>query len=93
MSDINKNGIKSKKELEREEGRAYVIDLINRRAEELGHCPRKSDMDLAEVNLIHKYFGKWCYALEASGQRVPSETTLARRRNKKMKWRRKHVKK
>ena len=93
MSDISKNGNKNNKELEQEEARTYLIDLINRRAEELGRCPRKSDMDLDEVNMIHKYFGKWCYALEASGQRVPSETTLARRRNKKLKWRRKHVKK
>lgn len=69
---------------------ARVIAIINRKAEVLGRCPEKHDMSQEELVLVRKAFGKWIYALEASGQRIPSETTLVRRRNKRMKWKRKH---
>ena len=69
-----------------------IIHFINEKAKELGKCPEKNDMTQQELVRIRRAFGKWVYALEASGQRTPSETTLQRRRNKKMKWKRKHRK-
>ena len=67
-----------------------VIAIINQKAELLGRCPEKRDMSQEELVMVRRAFGKWIYALEVSGQRIPSETTLARRRNKKLKWKRKH---
>ena len=67
-----------------------LIKLLRDRAEELGRKPKKQDMTGKEVGAIKKVFGKWCYALEASGIQVPSEETLERRQAKKDKWSRRH---
>lgn len=67
-----------------------IIHFINEKAKELGKCPEKNDMTQQELVRIRRAFGKWVYALEASGQRTPSAATLERRRNKKLKWKRKH---
>ena len=69
---------------------AILIKLLKDRAEELGRRPRKQDMTGKELGMIKKCFGKWCYALEASGLQVPSEATLERRSAKARKWSRKH---
>ena len=67
-----------------------LIKLLNDRTKELGRRPKKEDMTAKEVGAIRKCFGKWCYALEASGLQVPSKATLERRQAKKDKWSRKH---
>ena len=67
-----------------------LIKLLKDRAAELGRKPNKEDMTGKELGMIKKCFGKWCYALEASGLRVPSEVTIARRQAKADKWSRKH---
>ena len=67
-----------------------VIRIITRRAEFLGRCPRKGDMTQEELAMIRKAFDKWVYALEAADLRAPSQATLDRRRNKQLKWKRKH---
>ena len=67
-----------------------LIKLLNDRAKELGRKPKKEDMTGKEVGAIKKCFGKWCYALEASGLQIPSEKTLERREAKTRKWDRKH---
>ena len=67
-----------------------LIALLNDRAKELGRKPKKQDMTGKEVGAIKKCFGKWCYALEASGLQVPSEKTIERRKAKTKKWDRKH---
>lgn len=68
-----------------------LIQLMKDRAEQLGRKPKKEDMTSKEIGAIRKVFGKWCYALEASGLQVPSEATLARRAIKAEKWDRKHA--
>ncbi|MBR3201941.1 MAG: hypothetical protein IKG17_11510 [Mogibacterium sp.] len=67
-----------------------LIRLLRDREKELGRKPKKQDMTGKEVGAIKKCFGKWCYALEASGIQVPSEATLERRQAKKDKWARRH---
>ena len=68
-----------------------LIKLMREKAEELGRRPKKSDMDSKDLGPIKKCFGKWCYALEASGLQQPSPETVERRRNKMKKWDRKHA--
>jgi hypothetical protein len=67
-----------------------LIKLMRDRAEILGRRPKKEDMTGKEIGAIKRCFGKWCYALEASGLQVPSEKTLERRQIKASKWGRKH---
>ena len=67
-----------------------LIKLMRDRAEILGRKPKKEDMTGKEIGAIKRCFGKWCYALEASGLQVPSKKTLERREAKTRKWDRKH---
>lgn len=78
-----RKGLPSKEELSK---------LINERAVELGRKPKRADMDPKDLDQIKRVFGKWCYALEESGQQTPSEKTLERRKHKREKWERKHHK-
>ena len=68
-----------------------LIRMLRDREKELGHRPNKQEVDSKELGAIKKVFGKWCYALEASGLEVPSEETVKRRREKAKRWDRKHA--
>ena len=67
-----------------------LIELLQRKAEELGRRPRKTDLESEDLGNIRSNFGKWCYALEEAGLTTPSKATVERRRNKIEKWERKH---
>ena len=72
----------------REELTKYLL----RKQDELGRKPNKSDIPEKMRPYFAVLFGKWCYALEASGIVVPSDATLARRRRHKEKYRKLHKK-
>ncbi len=59
--------------------------------QKLGRRPKKSDLSNKDLGAIRKCFGKWCYALEASGLQVPSEETVEKRMKKINKWGKKHA--
>lgn len=63
----------------REELIQYLLDLN----EKLGRRPKKSDVQGMMHSYYRSVFGKWIYALEASGLSVPSAATLARRNRHK----------
>lgn len=88
MSTFRNNprfGTRDPEEMER------LIKLMRDKAEELGRRPKKTDMNSKDLGPIKKCFGKWCYALEASGLQKPSPETIERRKNKMKKWDRKHA--
>jgi|GEM_PF-1552833 len=60
-----------------------LIAALQARAKELGKCPVKKDMPEEMKPYFKLTFGKWCYALEAAGLRIPSRTTLERRNRRK----------
>jgi hypothetical protein len=60
--------------------------LLDKQAE-LGRKPTKKDIPDAIKPYYRVLFGKWCYALEASGIVIPSEATLERRRRHKTRHR------
>ena len=63
-------------------------DFLYKKQEELGRKPTKKDIPEEMRPYYRVYFGKWCYALEATGITKPSERALARRARKKNKHRR-----
>lgn len=88
MGEFKKNnrfGTRNPEEMKR------LIKLLQDKNKELGKRPKKCDVDSKELGAIKKTFGKWCYALEASGLAVPSPATVERRANKAKKWDRKHA--
>ena len=56
--------------------------LLKEMEQKLGRRPKKSDLSNKDLGAIRKCFGKWCYALEASGLQVPSEETIEKRMKK-----------
>lgn len=64
---------------------ARLIKLLKDMEQELGRKPKKSDIDNKDLGAIRKCFGKWCYALEASGLQIPSPETIERRLKRKSK--------
>lgn len=48
-----------------------LLDLIRKRTEELGHPPRKEDME--GVRVLKNRFGPWPRLLERAGVKEPSE--------------------
>lgn len=66
-----------------------LIDILLSSQEKLGRKPKKSDMSDILKGQYRRAFGKWCYALEAAGLSVPSETVLARRERQKLRHKKK----
>lgn len=54
------------------------IALLQRKKEELGEPPKKSDMEEHEVAMIKSYFGPWPRALEQAGIKQISEGRIHR---------------
>ena len=77
-------GTRDPEEMER------LIKYIQELADELGHKPRKTDLDPDELGRIKSCFGKWVYALEAAGLQTPSQGTIKRRNTQMSRWKRKH---
>ena len=71
--------------------RQELIDYLWDIKEKKGSDPVKADLPFGMNQYFRKEFGKWCYALEAAGIRVPSQQTLERRRRKRKRHRRKHI--
>ena len=65
--------------------------LLNEMEQRLGRKPKKSDVDNKDLWAIRKCFGKWCYALEAAGLKMPSPETIERRMHRKTKIGRKRA--
>ena len=65
--------------------------LLKEMEQKLGRRPKKSDLSNKDLGAIRKCFGKWCYALEATGLWQPSERTLEKRRRKAENLRQKHL--
>ena len=70
-----------------------LIAILRDLDEKLGHTPTRKDVPFAVFNDCRIRFGKWCYALEAAGVKIPSETTLTRRAHNKARWKREHKRK
>lgn len=75
------------------------IVLIQKRAEELGTIPKKSDFDVETVSAIKSFFGPWPRAMEAAGVKEPNLKKIEQKREKRrrakenqMKYRREHQK-
>ena len=76
--------------LTEEEQREQLCAMLRARAETLGRMPNRKDMKPEELSELRRCFGKWVYALEAAGLRIPSQQSLDRRKAKRKKWDRKH---
>ena len=72
--------------------RQELIDYLWNIRKEKGRDPVKADLPYGMAQYFRKEFGKWCYALEEAGIRIPSQKTLDRREHRKRRWRRKHNK-
>ncbi len=68
-----------------------LLAILSNLKQKLGRMPTKKDIPEEIRPLYRKAFGKWCYALEAAGLKIPSAVTLARRARHKNRW--KHKKK
>ena len=68
-----------------------LVRLLLDMEKTLGRVPKKSDLSGKDLGAIRKCFGKWCYALEASGLQEPSPETIERRLNRKTKAGRKRA--
>ncbi len=62
-----------------------LVKLLLDMEKKLGRRPKKSDPTEKDLGAIRKCFGKWCYALEASGLQIPSPETIERRLKRKSK--------
>ena len=62
--------------------REEAIRAIQQLAADLGHKPKKSELPPDLHNQIRSLFGKWCYAQEAAGLVVPSESVQEKRRKR-----------
>lgn len=64
-------------------------ELLQRKYEEVGRYPTKSDFSEAEVASIKSYFGPWPRALEAAGVKPPKPVTKKQiREQKRIQWKR-----
>ena len=63
--------------------RQELIDLLQKRREDLGRNPTRKDMPEGTIGAYRSEFDKWVYALEAAGFKHPSEKTLQRRRKRR----------
>ena len=52
--------------------KADCLLLLQKKATELGHLPKKNDFEDHEVMAIKSFFGPWPRALEAAGLKPPS---------------------
>lgn len=52
---------------------AWAIRMLQRRAQELGHIPQKSDFDDSTRARIKTFLGPWPRALEKAGLKVSKE--------------------
>ena len=70
--------------------REELIQILQELNEALGHVPTKKDVTSEIIGGCHSVFGKWVYALEEAGVKIPTEKTLARRAHRKAKWKKLH---
>lgn len=49
----------------------WAIRMLQNRAQELGHLPRKADFQDADRSRIKAFLGPWPRALEAAGLKPP----------------------
>jgi len=50
-----------------EEKKAWAIEQLVRKQEELGRLPKKDDFDVVTLSRIKAFLGPWPRALEAAG--------------------------
>lgn len=59
-----------------------AIVIIQNMAKELGRPPKKSELPDEIKCRIKPLFDKWCYALEETGLKIPSEKVQEKRRKR-----------
>lgn len=59
------------------------IILLQKKSDETGRYPKKSDFSEEEVSMIKSYFGPWPRALEAAGVKEPKENRKKEARRQK----------
>lgn len=61
-----------------------AVELLRKKAEEMGQIPKKTDFTPEEVARIKNALGPWPRALEAAGLKEPKEkSTLDKNREKR----------
>ena len=63
--------------------KGQCISILQRKYEELGRLPRKSDFSDQEVARIKSFLGPWPRALEAAGVKEPKPVTRKQLREQK----------
>ena len=56
------------------EKKNYAVDLLRKKAEDIGRLPKKEDFEPTEVSRIKSYLGPWPRALEYAGLKEPNPT-------------------
>ena len=56
-----------------EDKRTWAMEQLCRKAQELGHRPRKEDFDVGTTARIKSILGPWPRALEAAGLKEPKK--------------------
>ena len=66
-----------------DEKKSWAVELLKRKATELGRLPKKDDFDEPTRSRIKAYLGPWPRALEAAGlKEITKSSTKSRKRNK-----------
>lgn len=56
------------------EKKNYAVDLLRKKAEDIGRLPKKEDFEPTEVSRIKSCLGPWPRALEYAGLKEPNPT-------------------
>ena len=66
-----------------------LLEILWQIAADLGYIPRKRDIEDPQLKgQLRLRFGRWIYALEAAGFRIPSSEIWERRKHTNKKWKR-----
>lgn len=63
--------------------KGQCVEMLNRKYEETGVYPKKSDFSEEEVTAVKSYFGPWPRALEAAGIKEAKPITKKEQRQQK----------
>lgn len=55
----------------KEENKQWAVEQLQKKYEELGRLPKKSDFDVVTMSRIKAFLGPWPRALEESGLKEP----------------------
>lgn len=66
-----------------ESKRAWAVELLRQKAEDLGRNPKKEDFDETTRARIKAFLGPWPRALEAAGLKAPKSESKSKKKKRR----------